>query len=35
METLAYIMWTGISVMVVGTAYILWKNRDIFTYEPK
>ncbi len=35
METLVYIMWTGISIMLVGTVYILWKNRDIFTYEPK
>lgn len=35
METLVAIMWTGPIIMVVGTVYIFWKNRDIFTYEPK
>lgn len=35
MDTLVTIMWIGISVLVIGSAYIFWKNRDIFTYEPK
>lgn len=35
METLAYIMWGNVVVMIVGTIYIFWKNKDIFTYEPK
>jgi hypothetical protein len=32
MDTLVNIMWIGILVMVIGTIYIFWKNRDIFSY---
>lgn len=35
MEYGAYIIWTATAVMIIGSGYILWKNRDIFTYEPK
>ena len=33
MDTLANIMLIGIIVMITGTAYIFWKNRDIFSYN--
>ena len=35
MELLVNIMWTGVAIMIIGTSYIFWKNRDIFTYDPK
>lgn len=35
METLVNIMWIGVAIMVIGSAFIFWKNRDIFTYDPK
>lgn len=35
MENGALIIWTATAIMAVASMYILWKNRDIFTYEPK
>ena len=31
MDTLVKIMWIGNLVLVIGSVYIFWKNRDIFT----
>lgn len=35
MEYGALVIWSATAFMFIGSAYILWKNRDIFTYEPK
>ena len=31
MDTLVNIMWIGNLVLIIGSVYIFWKNRDIFT----
>jgi len=35
MELMAKIMQVNIAVMIIDTGYIFWKNRDIFSYNPK
>lgn len=35
MENGALVIWMATAIMAIGSAYIFWKNRDIFTYEPK
>lgn len=35
MEYGALIIWTATAIMAIGSGIIFWKNRDIFTYDPK
>ena len=35
MEMGTIVVWTNTILFGVGAGYILWKNRDIFTYNPK
>jgi len=33
MENLSIVMFSGLVIMIVGTAYILYKNKDVFEYN--
>lgn len=32
---IATVLWTATAISLIGFAYIFFKNRDIFTYDPK
>lgn|GEM_PF-6054573 len=32
---LEIVIWANTILFALGAGYIIWKNRDIFTYEPK
>jgi hypothetical protein len=35
MEYGALVIWSATALFAIGSGYILYKNRDIFTYNPK